>query len=303
MLAKVSAFTLITAREHLMWTHLIASNVATRESTLKLPPSHPIRRLLTVFTFRATEVNLEAFDALVPNTSFLHRSTGFTYAALKHIFDTSYTSCDIFEPFAERNYNSAIQKLSDEGKFPYISQGCEYFEIVRGFVRDWLEKSGDAVMDKYATEFYQGCKIATKGQKYELPDMSYDSMVNLLSSVIFAVTAYHELVGHVVDYTILPSRAGFRLCKQDPSEIDLQSLLLTSIIAASTSVPMPKLMSKFDNFFGAGGAPAWEKSVWSSFQTKLAEQSVKVQQEDANRPQGMEFKYFDPAELECSVSV
>jgi hypothetical protein len=66
---------------------------------------------------------------------------------------------------------------------------------------------------------------------------------------------------------------------------------------------MPKLMSKFDNFFGAGGAPAWEKSVWSSFQTKLAEQSVKVQQEDANRPQGMEFKYFDPAELECSVSV
>lgn len=303
MLAKVNAFTLITAREHLMWTHLIASNVATRESTLRLPPSHPIRRLLTIFTFRATEVNLEAFDALVPNTSFLHRSTGFTYASLKRVFDMSYTSCDIFEPFTERKYNAAIQQLSDEGKFPYISQGCEYFDIVRGFVLDWLDKSGDAAIDNYATAFYEGCKVASKGQKYELPDMSYDSMVNLLSSIIFAVTAYHELVGHVVDYTILPTRAGFRLCKEDPSEIDLQSLLLTSIIAASTSVPMPKLMSKFENFFGAGGAPAWEKDVWSSFLLKLAEQSTKVQGEDSTRPGGMEFKYFDPAQFECSVSV
>lgn len=304
MLAKVTAFTLVTAREHLMWTHLIASNVATRESTLKLPPSHPIRRLLTIFKFRATEVNLEAFDALVPNTSFLHRSTGFKYSALKQIFDMSYTTCDIFEPFADRKYNSALQKLSDEGKFPYISRGTEYFEIVRGFVRDWIDHAGDEATNHYARAFYHGCKDATKGQKYELPpDMTHDSMVNLLSSIIFAVTAYHELVGHVVDYTILPSRAGFRLCKEDPTEIDLQSLLLTSIIAASTSVPMPKLMSKFDNFFGSGGAPAWEKSVWSSFLTKLQEQAAKVQREDAARPVGMQFKYFDPAEFECSVSV
>ena len=38
MLAKVTSFTLMTAREHLTWTHLIASNTATRESTLKLAP-------------------------------------------------------------------------------------------------------------------------------------------------------------------------------------------------------------------------------------------------------------------------
>jgi hypothetical protein len=246
---------------------------------------------------------LDAFDALVPNTSFLHRSTGFTYASLKHIFDISYSNCDIFEPFADRKYNPALEKLSKEGKFPYISQGSEYFEIVRAFVREWLDYAADAATDRYATAFYNGCKVATKGQKYELPDMSHDAMVNLLSSIIFAVTAYHELVGHVVDYTILPSRAGFRLCKEDPSEIDLQSLLLTAIIAANTSVPMPKLMSRFDNFFGSGGAPTWERNVWSSFLAKLARQSEKVQREDANRPNGMEFKYFDPAQFECSVSV
>jgi hypothetical protein len=284
-------------------THLIASNIATRESTLKLPPSHPVRRLLTIFTYGATEVNLNAFDSLVPNTSLLHRAAGLTYSSMKEVFDMAYTTCDIFEPFADRNYNPALQKLSDEGKFPYISQGAEYYEIVRTFVREWLEKAGDAASDVQAKAFYAGCQAASAGQKYVLPDYSSEAMVDLLSSIIFAVTAYHELVGHIVDYSLLPSRSGFRLCKSDPTEIDLQSFVLTSLITASTSVPMPMLMSDFSNLFGAGGAPAWEKEVWASFNEKLEVQSKKVQEEDAKRPAGLEFKYFDPARFECSVSV
>jgi hypothetical protein len=303
MLAKVSALFLMTAREHLVWTHLIASNIATRETTLKLPPCHPIRRLLTIFTYRSTEVNLEAFDALVPNTSLLHRSAGLTYESMKDLFNTAYTSCDIFEPFADRKYNPALQKLSDDGKFPYISQGSEYYEIVRAFVRDWLDNAGDTASDAHAKAFYKGCKVATVGQKYVLPNYSAEGMVNLISSIIFAVTAYHEMIGHVVDYTILPSRSGFRLSKSDPTEVDLQSLILTALITASTSVTMPQLMNEFNGFFGAGGAPAWEKDVWASFNEKLKVQSMKVQEEDTKRPAGLEFKYFDPARFECSVSV
>jgi hypothetical protein len=284
-------------------THLVASNVATRESTLQLPPSHPIRRLLTIFTFGATEVNLSAFDKLVPNTSVLHRSAGLTYTSMKEVFSMSYATCDIFEPFAERNYNPALQKLSDDGKFPYISQGTEYFEIVRDFVDVWLKKAGVAASDMHARAFYTGCQNASTGQKYVLPSHSSKSMSDLLSSIIFAVTAYHELVGHVVDYTLLPSRSGFRLTKSDPSEIDLQSFLISNVITASTSTPMPMLMSDFSNFFGAGGAPDWEKGVWSSFKEKLEVQSKKVQNEDAQRPAGLEFKYFDPKRFECSVSV
>ena len=61
------------------------SNDATRESTLTLAPNHPIRRLLTVFTYHATEVNLNAFDRLVPNTSILHRGTGLYLIFLERI--------------------------------------------------------------------------------------------------------------------------------------------------------------------------------------------------------------------------
>lgn len=103
-----------------------------------------------------------------------------------------------------------------------------------------------------------------------------------------------------MDYTLLPSRAGFRLTKKDPSEVDFQSYLLTNVISASTSVPMPMLMQKFPNFFGVGG-PEWERTVWDSFHSKLVAQSEKVQAADKKR--AVEYKYFDPARFECSVSV
>ncbi|KAL3931647.1 MAG: hypothetical protein SGBAC_011210 [Bacillariaceae sp.] len=302
MLARASAFLLVTAREHLIWTHFLVSNGATREKTLHLPPNHPIRRLLTVFTYGATEVNVNAYNTLVPNTCILHRSTSLKYESMKDVFASSFTSCTIFEPFSERSYNPALQKLIDEGKFPYASEGEEYYEIVRKFVHDWLEKAGDAATDAQATAFYNGMKESTKGQAYEIPEMSEpNAMVNLLSSIIFTVTAYHELVGHVVDYTILPSKAGFRLNKKDPLHIDLQSFLYTEAVAASTSTRMPQLMSSFPNYFSAGGAPSWERDVWNTFQADLQSQSTKVQRDDAERE--VEFKYFDPAHFECSVSV
>ncbi|CAJ1955964.1 unnamed protein product [Cylindrotheca closterium] len=302
MLARTTAFLLMTAREHLIWTHFLVSNVATREKTIHLPPNHPIRRLLTVFTYGATEVNINAYSTLIPDTCILHRSTALKYKSLKDVFASSFTSSNIYEPFSERKYNPALQKLIDEGKFPYASEGEEYYEIVRKFVKDWLKKSGDAATDAQATAFYNGVKASTKGQAYELPEMSQENaMVNLLSSIIFTVTAYHEIIGHVVDYAILPSKAGFRLNKKDPLHIDLQSFLYTEIISASTSTKMPQLFGFFRNYFSSAGAPSWEREVWNSFQSDLRSQSTKVQEDDAARE--VEFKYFDPANFECSVSV
>ena len=112
--------------------------------------------------------------------------------------------------------------------------------------------------------------------------------------------AYHELVGGVVDYVKYPSRNGFRLIEGE-TEIDTQSWLLTALIGASTAIRMPQLARPFNKFFGAGGAPAWERDVWDSFTSDLEGQSKKVQAADADR--SVEFKYFDPARFECSVSV
>lgn len=302
MLAKVTAFLIVTVREHLVWTHVIVSNNATREMSLNLPPDHPIRRLLTVFTFGASEVNIKAMDSLVPELSALHRGTGLDYNAHVAIFDMSYESCNIYEPFSQRTYNSALEQLKNQGKMPYISQGSEYYDIVKSFVKSWLNEAGDWSHDEQAKAFYEAMRLSTKGQKYELPGFdSQDAMENLLTSIIFAVTAYHELVGNVVDYVKMPTRSGFRLTKEDPSTIDIQAYIIGGIIGASTSVRMPQLFSNFTNFFGKGGAPSWEIDVWAKFQEDLAAQSEKVKMEDEERD--VKFNYFDPMKFECSVSV
>ena len=269
--------------------------------TLNLNPEHPIRRLLKVFTFNANVVNSFAFEILMPERSTLHRTSGLTIEALHSVYDSAYASSTIFQPFPERTYNSALQELIDEGKFPFATQFSEYYEIVRKFVRAWFEKAGDAASDMEAKNFYNAMKLTTKGQAYELPEFSLDAVVDLCSTIIFTVTAYHELIGNVVDYATSPWKSGFRVTKKDPSQIDLQSLILTGIIAAATSVRAPALMAPFSNFFGAGGAPSWERDLWDGFIKELEQQSEKVQAQD--KAAAFEWKYGDPARFECSVSV
>lgn len=302
LLAKVSAFTLVTAREHLIWTHLILSNSMTTLKTLTLPPSHTIRRLLTVFTFRATEVNLMAFGTLVVESGILHRALGLEYSGMEEVFDMSHEQCNIYEPFPEHKLAPEVANIASEGKFPYITQGREYWSIIHDFVSEWMTTAGDAASDEYAVEFYNKLKESSEGQAYEIPDYSAENMINLLTQCIFVVTAYHELVGNVVDYVKIPSRTGFRLVEDHVgNEVDVQSWLLGALIGASTSIRMPALMRPFQHFFGAGGAPEWERSVWNKFVAAMEKQSEKCRHEDENR--NVEFKYFDPARFECSVSV
>lgn len=304
--AKVTAFTLTTVREHLSQTHLIVSNSASREVVKTLPPTHPIRRLLAIFTFNAVGVNLTASQSLVPNRSLIHRATPFTYEGMKAIFDHAYTSSRAFEPFTEREIkNPEVENLAST-TFPYLSEGREFYEIVVRMVREWLDKAGKEAKDQYAKDFYDAMKTANQGQDYDLPHYSHENMVQLISMIVFTVTCYHELIGHVPDYTDSPFKAGFRVPRNSPLAVDVQSFYLMAVISASTSVPAPQLLDPFPNYIGVGeGSNEWEKDVWSKFLIDMALQAKKVQKADRLRTkkEGFEFKYFDPSLFECSVSV
>jgi len=259
--------------------------------------------LLTVFTFRSTDIIIAAVENLVRENALLHRAPGFEFVGMEQMFAVSYETSNIFEPFPRRTVNQALLDLAEEGKFPYLTEGNEYYKIVQEFVEDWLVKSGNDANDNQAIAFYEEMRLSSLGQEYEIPQYSDKwNMIDLLSQIIFSVTAYHELVGNVVDFAILPERFGFRVSADcDQHQVDIQSFLISAIISCTTSVRMPYLLGKFANFFGAGGAPSWERIVWDKFQSKLEDQSLKVQAADSNRE--VEFKYFDPARFECSVSL
>ena len=109
-----------------------------------------------------------AFDTLVSNTSILYRALGLKYSSVVDLFDISFNTRNVFELFSERSYNPALEKLAQEGKFPYKTLGSQYNDIVRTFVRKCLGKTGASATDEQATAFYNGMKNSTKGQKYEL---------------------------------------------------------------------------------------------------------------------------------------
>ena len=301
--AKCTMMTLVTAKDHLLQTHLLLANSTTRHSTIIFPPSHPIRRLLTVFVHRTNTINFSAINNLIPERSFLHRGTGFEYKAFTELFENSFKSSEIFRPFPSRDFHPSLLSLSQEGKLPFLSEGIEYYKIVENFVRHWLDVAGDAATDVKAQAFYEAMKEDTKGQSYELPDYeSENSMVNLISQIIFVVTAWHELVGGVVDYVSLPSQCGFRISEDESRiSVDLQSYLLLGVVGANTSIRMPFLMRNFKNFFGKGVGEKWEVTVWEDFLTALKKQSEAVKEADSKR--SVEFKSFDPANFECSVSL
>lgn len=68
---------------------------------------------------------------------------------------------------------------------------------MRNFVRNWLLKSiwSESVKDQ-ARDFYLAMRRSTQGMKYVLPPLekdkdseNKDSIINLLASIIFTVTA------------------------------------------------------------------------------------------------------------------
>lgn len=303
LVAKSAVFTLCTVREHLAQTHLIVSNAASREIVLNLHPEHPIRRLLAIFTYNAVSINLKAFGVLVPENCAIHRGTPLDYKeGFRPVFDNAYATSRAFEPFSKQTIkNPTLQKLADEGRFPYLTEGSETYEIMRKMVTEWLAQDGDAATDEYALNFYEAMRESTKGQDYELPEYSHENMIDMISMVCFTVTCFHELIGTVPDYTDSPFKAGLRIPKSNPTQIDFQATLIGYTVTASTSVPAPKLLAEFPNYIGAGGAPAWERDVWTNFCADLTAQSEKVKAADEARD--FEFNYFDPARFECSVSV
>jgi len=296
-LARSSGFALGNVRKHLIETHMTASNSTTRATINNLPPNHPIRRLLNVFTFRANATNNDAMGLVVSKRGLVERFTGF--ASTDQVYKGAFEANNVFEPFPKRKLVPELIEMSESGKLPYHKDGCEFYAIVEKLVTEWLKEAGNSASDEYAKGFYNEIKADTVGTKYEIPNYDGDdSMVALISQAIFAVTAWHEIAGNLIDYTNDPWGMGGRVV-EGATSCDVQGFTTGLIVTASTGTTVPKLMADYSKYFGEDGAPKWEKNLWDAFIGELKVQSTKLQNSDRS----VEFKMFDPANLEASVSV
>ena len=285
-------------------SHLLVSNYLALASIKHLPPSHPLRRLTNIFTYRANDVNSAAVITLVPKNSLVHRGCGLTFDSVKAVFDNSVAESKAWEPFPKRTLRKELLEMSEKGLFPYHKEGVEYYNILEEMVRAWLKEGGEASTDEHVQAFYNEIQKTTVGQKYTLPEFSEEALVDLLTQSFFRVTAYHEIIGTIIDYTEDPYSMSIRVPKEQKAGVksaDVQSFLILLVMTASTALKVPKLMKPFANYFSMDGAPSWERTQWDDFVAKLQAQSDVVVKREEERD--FEFKFFDPQNFETSISV
>uniref|UniRef100_A0A7S0H403 Lipoxygenase domain-containing protein n=1 Tax=Amorphochlora amoebiformis TaxID=1561963 RepID=A0A7S0H403_9EUKA len=305
----------ITFVNHLVQTHLCMANVIVNAMVTSLPPDHPVRRLLTVFTFRTSYINSAAAESLTPEFSMSHRSSALTYKSMRQLMENGVKSCRIFQPFPEGPHaTQGFQKLAKHGLFPYLEDGLAYHSTIKRFVTTWLShadetdaanKKTESNMD-YLRNFYG--EIYEQTERYAHTIGSYENdplkfraqVVELLTQCIFVVTAHHEIVGSLADFasdiTFCAPRARIGATRSD-----LQSFLICAAVAALTSIRTPRLMSKFENLFGKDGFPEWERTCWEGFLDELKGLHEKISKKNETRPWA--FRYMDPEVMESSVSI
>lgn len=153
---------------------------------------------------------------------------------------------------------------ADNNTLPLYEDGIDYWNLVHALCESMVTTlfTDDAAVEGDASlkVFWDGLKTKTfdqpklkaagidekydvydYGLKGEKKDLSKDNLVGLLTHFIFTVTAHHEFVGTVIEYTAIPSIQTFKL--QAGSEIaDPQTFLQTLAIVSLTGLKQPPLL-------------------------------------------------------------
>jgi hypothetical protein len=308
-LLKISCAHWNTACDHLVGVHMMATNSVVNAAVQNLPITHHVRRLIQPFSFRSVFVNNRALTSLLCPGSVVVHASCYNSDELTRLLEIGIESCQLWGTPEERIELAGpnIQKLSNEGKFPYGNHSSRLYKCFEQFVANFIDhtyKSDQDVQDDlelqgFASDLYS----QVKGSKLDPPETytTKKDVVKVISTFIFNATGMHEYVGTVSEYIDHPRKMGFRLRKGYTS-VDFQGWLVGMLLFTVTTVPMPKLLDKFDNCYGQGlDDKEYEINEWDKCLESLKNLSKKLQEETGTLKYS--FKSFDPEYLECSVNV
>eukprot|EP00928_Gymnodinium_smaydae_P045388 TRINITY_DN3026_c0_g1_i1.p1 TRINITY_DN3026_c0_g1~~TRINITY_DN3026_c0_g1_i1.p1 ORF type:complete len:659 (+),score=46.83 TRINITY_DN3026_c0_g1_i1:17-1993(+) len=298
---------LVTLVDHLHFSHFRVGNIFARASRQALPAKHPLRRLLSIFTFGTIEINSAAMHTLVGPNHALHRATAFkSFECLSEVVPT-YHRPIIDEHkhfFNETEWNALPAILSTS---PYFQDGRHLFSALATFVRRYLKHvanlcdANDEVIDRKALDFLGVLAILEKDASYAHEKCrTCTCITNLFIGAAWTVTGFHRQVGQVAGYAD-PDLASFSW-KSGELFGRPRQYLMQSMIAATTAKAQPKLTEDYSHVFkGMDGDATLAKQIWHEFQEQLAEVRETVRKNNMDR----EVKNFqaDPDLVECSIAV
>ena len=311
-LLKISCSHWLVACDHLIGAHMIASNSVINAAVQNLPTKHHVRRLIQPFSFRSVYVNNRAIVNLFSPGSVLVHASCYDSAEVMKLLEMGIERCEQWGTPEERISNAGpnIQKLSDEGKFPYGNHSSKLFKCFEQFVANFIghtyKSDQDVQEDNDLQGFASDLHSQVKGSKFYPPETytTKNDVVKVISTFIFNATGMHEYVGSISEYIDHPRKMGFRL-REGSNSVDFQSWVVGMLLFTVTTVPMPKLLGEFENCYGQGlSDKEYEINEWKKCLESLKDLSKELQEENTHAENLKHpFRSFDPEYLECSVNV
>jgi len=319
---RSSLITIVTLLDHLYLTHFKSSNTLARSIRATLPPDHSLRRFLSIFTFGAIFVNLQAQFVLVGKNAMLHRAVPFEdFEGLSSLVPGILPDVAFAPGIPGRGMEAVIndavfKKLPAKlQQAPFYADGKLVFEALHRLAQAFTEASGmceDVASDEPLKRFLGMLKkqMAEAGYQSNMSTLVLDShnedlcpiMQKRMAVYMFMVTAWHSHVGFVGDYYADPDLAGMSWKTGELSSRPRQAMI-ASVINIFTSTKQPKLKEDYTHLFKTGleaELSAKLTSMWHGFQADFEKVKKEIDLRNSNRK--VPNINMDPDVLECSVA-
>merc|ERR1712193_505143 len=118
-------------------THFSSANTLTAASREGLPPAHPLRRLLTMFTHGSIEVNYRATHQLIGPDHLLQRSTPFHdfHEVAQAAHSLMFSMKDAYGAFVDQDIFDALD--SSLKSLPLYQDGRDLYQVIDTLVTKW----------------------------------------------------------------------------------------------------------------------------------------------------------------------
>lgn len=315
---RSTLITTITVVDHLHVAHYRCGSVVGKTVREVLMPDHPMRRLMSIFTWGTAFINQMAFHLLSFPNNIFHKGTPFDYATFSSLNtlvpESVMAPVEQHKIFLNATLFQAMPALLQQA--PYFAHGRELFGALhrliqrywRAFVADWTNKDG-VLIDPQVMEMLEVFKreamiVQSHEDSMRTASAVEKDIVDGLTAIVWTLTGWHRHVGTVGDYYADPDLASFSWKDGEAFARPNQHLLVGSV-AVFTAFRQPKLNQDFTHVFRTMPKETAALDVWTEFQEELKEVEIKITALNAERHQRgqVENVHAKPSEVECSVAV
>lgn len=291
---RTSLFTAVTVADHLGSTHYLTSNALVTVARRTLPPDHPLRRLVKLFTYGTVDINRDAALGLSNEGGIAHRLFAFTYPGLARLLLRGIETRRM-QTFPEAI--AAMQADSLGESFRYAADGLALYRLLGDFVQDYLSayfSDDELVTDPAIRAFWR--ELSDLAPTLSLPPLSGAAQLkDFLTQFMFWVTGGHQQVGGVVDYLDNHRFVGAKLAP-GLDEGDAQTTVQLMNLTIFTGLEQPPMIGDYRHLFlDERGVAAFDR-----YQAALVARAEAIAARNATIDQP--YRTFDPTILDTSVS-